>query len=188
MPHLSSELRGPYNHGFRCRERNERVKRLEHPGEHGWYACTLQQRPRRQRKRHLKSEFALLQTLSRLFHPVKFVKCWQNLSCCLAFMSSTKRESRNVHVVVVQRRQKKYLLIFRRSGCRRRRRCSSSLRIWPIYPVGEFAGRGPKFGPDTRTEAALIRNLTAFEHFLILSDFGSDVYRIFGATFPRRYM
>ena len=27
-------------------------------------------------KRHLKSEFALLQTLSRLFQPVEFFKCW----------------------------------------------------------------------------------------------------------------
>ena len=32
---------------------------------------------RRLRKRHLKSEFALLQTLSRLFQLVQFVKCWQ---------------------------------------------------------------------------------------------------------------
>ena len=56
------------------------------------------------------------------------------------------------------------------------------------YPGREFARRGPKFRTATRTEAALIRNLTAFEHFLILSDFGSDVYRIFRATFPRRYM
>ena len=36
-----------------------------------------QQRRRRLRKRHLKSEFALLQTLSRSFHLVYFVKCWQ---------------------------------------------------------------------------------------------------------------
>ena len=36
-----------------------------------------QQRRRWLRKRHLKSEFALLQTLSRLFHLVYFVKCWQ---------------------------------------------------------------------------------------------------------------
>ena len=56
------------------------------------------------------------------------------------------------------------------------------------YPGREFARRGPKFRTATRTEAALIRNLTAFEHFLILSDFGSDVYRIFRETFPRRYL
>ena len=37
-------------------------------------ACK-QQRPWRLRKRHEKSEFALLQTLSRLFHLVQFVKC-----------------------------------------------------------------------------------------------------------------
>ena len=36
-----------------------------------------QQRQRRLQKRHLKSEFAPLQTLSRLFHLVYFVKCWQ---------------------------------------------------------------------------------------------------------------
>ena len=36
-----------------------------------------QQRRRRLRKRHLKIEFALPQTLSRLFHFVEFVKCWQ---------------------------------------------------------------------------------------------------------------
>ena len=82
----------------------------------------LKQRRRRQlRKRHLKSEFALLQTLSRLLHLVYFVKCWQMFlelnskglyqssgkekeSCCLVFPSSTKREIRHFHVVVVQRR------------------------------------------------------------------------------------
>ena len=31
----------------------------------------------------------------------------ENESCFLAFMSSTKRESRHFHVVIVQRRQKK---------------------------------------------------------------------------------
>ena len=36
-----------------------------------------QQRRRRLQKRHLKSELAPIQTLSRLFHPVYFVKCWQ---------------------------------------------------------------------------------------------------------------
>ena len=36
-----------------------------------------QQRRRRLQKRHLKSEFAPLQTLSRIFHLVYFVKRWQ---------------------------------------------------------------------------------------------------------------
>ena len=36
-----------------------------------------QQRRWRLQKRHLKSEFAPLQTLSRLFHLLYFVKCWQ---------------------------------------------------------------------------------------------------------------
>ena len=31
------------------------------------------------RKRHLKSEFALSQTLSHLFHLIQFFKCWQTL-------------------------------------------------------------------------------------------------------------
>ena len=80
-----------------------------------------QQRRRRLRKRHLKSKFALLQTLSRLLHLVYFVKCWQMFlelnskelyqssgnekqSCCLVFPSSTNREFRHFHVVVVQPR------------------------------------------------------------------------------------
>ena len=33
-------------------------------------------RRRRLRKRHVKSEVALLQTLSRLLHLVQFIKCW----------------------------------------------------------------------------------------------------------------
>ena len=37
----------------------------------------LKQRQRRLGKRHLKSEFMLLQTLLRIFHFVQFVKCWQ---------------------------------------------------------------------------------------------------------------
>ena len=39
-----------------------------------------QQQRRRLRNRDLKSEFALPQTLSRLFHLVQFVKCWQFFS------------------------------------------------------------------------------------------------------------
>ena len=76
-------------------------------------------RRRRLQKRPLKSEFALLQTLSRLFQLVQFVKCWQIFleliskrlyqrsgkekeSRCPLFMSSTKGEIRNFHVVAVQ--------------------------------------------------------------------------------------
>ena len=67
---------------------------------------------RRLRKRHLKSEFAQLQTLSL------FVKCWQYFlelnskelyqssrkekeSCCLVFPSSTKRELGTFTLVVL---------------------------------------------------------------------------------------
>ena len=68
-------------------------------------------------KRHLKSEVALLQTLSPLFHLVHFVKCWQFFlelnskrlylssvkvrgSRCHVFTSSEKREIRQFHIVV----------------------------------------------------------------------------------------
>ena len=61
-----------------------------------------QRRQRRLRKRQLKSEVALLQTLSHLFQLVQFVKCWQFFlelnfkrlywRCCLVFTFSTKRE------------------------------------------------------------------------------------------------
>ena len=77
-----------------------------------------QQRQRRLRKRHLKTEFALLQKIKRLFHFVQFVRCWQFFvelnskrlyqssgkrkeSRRLVFTSSTKREIRHFHVLVV---------------------------------------------------------------------------------------
>ena len=82
-----------------------------------------QQRWRRLRKRHLKSEVALFQTLLRLFCLIQFVKSWQFFlelnskrvyrsprkekeSRCLVFTSFTKREIRDFHVVVVQWRQR----------------------------------------------------------------------------------
>ena len=113
-----------------------------------------QRRRRRLLQRHLKSECALLQTLSRLFQLVQFVKCLQffpkldsktvskfrkrKRSRCLVFTSSTK-----CHVAVVQRQQRNVqksvtqvqsccyaslnLLLFCRSRCHRRCRCLSSL-------------------------------------------------------------
>ena len=86
-------------------------------------ARVFTQRRGQLRKRHLKSEFALPQTLPRLFHLVEFVKCWQIFLelnskglhhssgkekeiCCILFPSSTKRKIRQFHVVVVQRRQR----------------------------------------------------------------------------------
>ena len=86
-----------------------------------------QQRWWRLQKCHLNSEFARLQTLSRLFQLFHCVKCWQlslelNLkdcikssgkekeSCCLAFTSSTKHEIiRWFHVEVVQQQQRNVL-------------------------------------------------------------------------------
>ena len=57
-------------------------------------------RRRRLRKRHLKSEFALLQTLSSKGMCQSSVK--EKERCCLVFPSSTKHEFRHFHVVVVQ--------------------------------------------------------------------------------------
>ena len=94
----------------------------------------------------VKSEFALLQTLSCLFQLVQFVKCWQILplkavlklrkrkkKSMSSFTPAKKREIRHFHVVVVQRRQRNVqksvmhlqscwfanlLLLFCRSLCR----------------------------------------------------------------------
>ena len=82
-----------------------------------------EQRRRRLRKRHLKSEFALPQSSTRLSHLLQFVRCWQislefnskallqrtgkeKESCCLLFTSSSKRGMRHFHVVVVPWRQR----------------------------------------------------------------------------------
>ena len=54
-----------------------------------------QQRRRRLQKRHSKSEFAPLQTLSRLFHLVYFVECWQmflELNSTQLYQSSGKEK------------------------------------------------------------------------------------------------
>ena len=71
-------------------------------------------------KTSLKGEFVLLQPLSRLFHLVQFVKCWQlelnskrlygspgkeKESRRVVFTSTTKRKIRYFHFVVVQWRQ-----------------------------------------------------------------------------------
>ena len=88
-----------------------------------YYNRELKQQRRRLRKRHLKSEFVLLQTLQRVFHLVQFVKCWRiflelnskrlyqssekGKESRLVFTSSTKREIRQFHVVVVPWRQRK---------------------------------------------------------------------------------
>ena len=74
---------------------------------------------RRRRRRHLKTELALIQTFSRLFHLVQIVKCFwswilkayrslgtEKESRSLAFTFSTKRENRHFNVIVVQWRQR----------------------------------------------------------------------------------
>ena len=78
---------------------------------------------RRQRKRRWKSEFAFLQSSSRLLQVINFVRCKRTLLklnswepypsseterkfCRLLCTSSVKREIRHFHVEVVQRRQR----------------------------------------------------------------------------------
>ena len=104
-------------------------------------------RRRRPRKRHLKSEFAFFQSLSRLLQLIYFVKCKRTLfepnsqgphsSSRRLFASSIKREIRHFPVVVVQWRQRNVqksraaraevlfclfnLLLFWPSRCRHRR-------------------------------------------------------------------
>ena len=108
----------------------------------------------------------LLQTLSRIFHLVQFVKCWQIFlelnfkglyqssgkekeSRWLVFVSSTKREIRQFHVVVVQRRQRNVRkkrdarskmmfcqskpIAFCHSCCGHRRRCLNFLTTVTVH-------------------------------------------------------
>ena len=63
-----------------------------------------QQRRRRVRKRNLKSKFALLQTLSHLFHFVQVVgKCWQIL-CSWILKDCIKIQEKKKNVVVLSSR------------------------------------------------------------------------------------
>ena len=116
-----------------------------------------QQRRRRLRKRHLKSELALLQTQSRLIHLVQFVKCWQiilefkskGLYCssrkekesrCLVstYESSEKCESGKFHVVVVQWRQRNVQELGVKYGqsC-----CFANLNLWKVWTQESFQSR-----------------------------------------------
>ena len=73
---------------------------------------------RRQGKRHLKSEFLVFQSSSRLFHLAYFVKCEDELLIALSrfakrskfrhflFTSSIKHEIRYFQVVVLQKQQR----------------------------------------------------------------------------------
>ena len=91
-------------------QREYRTKRVSPPRSPGVFILTRelkQQRRRRLQKRHLKSEFALLQTLPGLFHLVQFGKKWriflelnsnglywssgkEKENCCLVFTSYIK--------------------------------------------------------------------------------------------------
>ena len=74
-----------------------------------------QQRQRRLRKRYLKSEFALIQTLSRLFHLFLVAKCWQFFGGWILKDSSIKDQKTKKKVVVLCSRR-------RRNVSRRRQR------------------------------------------------------------------
>ena len=60
-----------------------------------------QQRRRQQRKRHLKSEVALLQTLSRLFHLVQFIRYWQFFGGSLILKDCIEVQGKKNKVVVL---------------------------------------------------------------------------------------
>ena len=60
-----------------------------------------QQRRRRLRKRHLKSEVTLLQTLSLLFHLVCFVKCWPKCSWSWILKDCIKVQEKKKKVVAL---------------------------------------------------------------------------------------
>ena len=105
---------------------------------------------RRQGKRHLKSEFLVFQSSSRLFHLAYFVECEDELLIALSrfakrskfrhflFTSSIKHEIRYFQVVILQKQQRNVqkkcdarakllfclsnLLHFLTFSCRRRRR------------------------------------------------------------------
>ena len=115
VPHFSS--------GIVKRAKRERAWKSPHArkGDTRWgeRKKLKQQRRGRLRKRHPKSEFALLQTLSRLFHLVQVLQMLafflelnstrlyrssgkEKDSRSLALTSSTKRENGHFHVVVVQ--------------------------------------------------------------------------------------
>ena len=113
------------------------------PSPSGLLFIDLKQQRRRQLRRpHLKSEVALLQTLSRLFHVVQFVKCWhfflqinskrlyqssgKEKECRrLVFTSSPKRVIMHFHPVVVHRQQRN----IQKSVMRVRRCCFANLNV-----------------------------------------------------------
>ena len=80
-----------------------------------------QQRRRRLRKRHLKSEGALLQTLSRVFFLIQFVKSWQfflELNSKRLYRSSEKEEESRCHTSpCVHVLHKTWNSAFSRRGC-----------------------------------------------------------------------
>jgi len=115
-------------------------------GNHGDINRELkQQRRRRLRKGHLKSEFALPQTLSRLFHLIQFVKCCKFVFG-VEYQSSEKKrnllsrvrvfdkhEITHFHVVhvVVQRR----LRNVQKSVMHVQRCCSAHLKTYCFFAV-----------------------------------------------------
>ena len=96
-------------------------------------------------------------------------KFGERASCCLLFLSSTKREFRHFHIIVVQRRQRnaykkawctckvvgcfanRNLLLFCRSCCRRCRRCLSR---------SNFAGQND-YNVLQKNKAILVADLVA---------------------------
>ena len=104
------------------------------------------QRQRRLRKRQLKSEFALLQTLSRLFHLVCFVKCWPKCSWSWILKDCIKVQEKKKKVVVLcsRPRQNVNLSTFTLQSCNNGKEmyqkawCTCKVVVLPISPIHFF--------------------------------------------------
>ena len=113
-------------------------------------------RRRRLRKRHLKSELALSQTLSPFFHHVYFVKCgqisfgvefWRTVSkyrkrkrkFCLVLLSSTKREIRHFHARCSRSRE--LTEMYKKAWCRRKVVVFANLTSLSLFCRSRCRGR-----------------------------------------------
>ena len=122
------------------------------------------------RKRPLKSELALLQTLLGLFHLVQFDKCWQIFlevnskrlyqssgkekeSSFLVCTSSTTSENRHFYVVVVQRR----LRNVQKSVIHVQSSCFANLNLL-LFCRSRFRYRRPCLGSQLKTPWGLRDN------------------------------
>ena len=151
-----------------------------------------QRRRRQLRKRYLKSEFALPQTLSRLFQLVQFVKCWQmfleqNSEDCFKVQEKKKK----VVVLCSRPRQnvksgtfslccrattaKKYVCTKKRDARAKLLFCQLNSINFLLFSLPSpssllklpiFVFENLRFGPSTRKrKAGVFKNLYSLERF-----------------------